>query len=106
MRIIAWTAFKARDGNPYNWLLYTHIRALGVDVDEFSLARMLRNKYAIWHLHWPEHFLNYSSAPKAFAKTLALLLLMDWARARGTKIVWTVHNVSAHERLYPRLEPW
>ena len=104
MRVLAWTAFKARDENPYNWLLYTHVRALGVEVDEFSPARMLRNKYAIWHLHWPEHFLNHTSAPKAFAKTQALLLLMDWARARGTKLVWTVHNLSAHECIYPRQE--
>ena len=106
MRILAWPAFKTRDGNPYNWLLYTNISALGVDVDEFSPGRVLRNKYAIWHLHWPEYFLNSTSALKAFAETQALLLLMDWARARGTKTVWTVHNLSGHERFHPRLESW
>lgn len=106
MRILARPAFKGRSGNPYNWLLYTDIQEYGVCVDEFSHIRLLSNKYAIWHLHWPELPLNNQSLIKAFVKIKALLLQLDWARSRGIKTVWTVHNLSAHEQLYPELEAW
>ena len=39
-------------------------------------------------------------------KSQAVLSLIDFARSRGTKIVWTVHNLASHERRYPRLEKW
>ena len=32
--------------------------------------------------------------------------LMDALRVRGTKIIWTVHNLKAHEGQHPRLEQW
>ena len=107
MRVLAWPAFNSRGDNPYCWLLYTNIESLpGVEVEEFSPGRVLRNRYAIWHLHWPELLLNSANPLAALAKTRALLLLIDWARARGIKVVWTVHNLSAHERQHPRLEAW
>ena len=106
MRVLAQPAFKDRNDNPYTWLLYTHMAALGVDVDEFSPRRLLQNNYIIWHRHWPERNLNDTNVLRAIAKTQALLLLMKSVRSRGVKIVWSVHNLSAHERLYPQLEAW
>jgi len=31
---------------------------------------------------------------------------MDWARAQGVRTIWTIHNLFAHEQLYPKLEAW
>lgn len=106
MRLLAQPAFKSRDDNPYTWLLYTHVAALGVHVDEFSPRRLLQNNYTIWHRHWPERNLNDTNLVRAIAKTQALLLLMQQARARKVKIVWSVHNLAAHEQLYPQVEVW
>lgn len=106
MRIIAEPAFKNRVYNPYNWLLYTSMKNLGVYVDEFSPFQLLRNQYRIWHLHWPELPLNEKNIVKAIVKTQALILQMDWARLRGVKTIWTAHNLSAHERFHPKLEAW
>ncbi|NEN97476.1 MAG: glycosyltransferase family 4 protein [Moorea sp. SIO1F2] len=106
MKIIAQPAFKDRDKNPYTWLVYTHLATLGVDVHEFSPKKLLINHYSIWHRHWPERNLNEPNFFRAIAKTLALLFLMILARWRGTKIVWTVHNLASHEQLYPQLEAW
>ncbi|HEY9832426.1 MAG TPA: glycosyltransferase [Stenomitos sp.] len=106
MNIIAMPAFENRDKNPYNWLLYTSMKDLGVKVDEFSSLSLLRNRYAIWHLHWPDGPLNYRNPLKAFLKIQALLLQIDWARSQGVKIVWTVHNLANHEKRYPKLEAW
>jgi beta-1,4-mannosyltransferase len=58
------------------------------------------------HVHWPEGHLNQASLVQALRRSLSRLALMRWARARGTKIVWTVHNLYAHERRHPRLERW
>jgi glycosyltransferase involved in cell wall biosynthesis len=33
-----------------------------------------------------------------------LLTGIDWARARGAKLVWTVHNLAAHGRKFPEAE--
>jgi len=105
LRVLAWPAFNTREQNPYAYLLYTHMQ--GAEVEEFSIAKLLTRRYDVWHIHWPEMFLNVEkTAAAAGLKTQAVLSLIDFARRRGTKIVWTVHNLGSHERRYPRLEKW
>lgn len=106
MRILAWPAFVNRRNNPYNWLLYTHMKKQGVQVDEFSLWHLLRGKCAIWHLHWPESLMNFRYPSLANGCAVAFLRLLDAARARGTRIVWTIHNLAAHDSQQPFLEGW
>lgn len=107
MRVLAWPAYLNRFLNPYNWLLYTHMSRLGARVDEFSPTRLLRGgRYRIWHLHWPDFILNQTSRRIATAWLAFLLRSMDAARRRGVKVVWTVHNLRAHEGCHPALERW
>ncbi|MBX6361871.1 MAG: glycosyltransferase [Acidobacterium ailaaui] len=103
MRIAASPAFKLRHYNPYTWLLYKN---MPVQVDEFSWFD-LRSKYDILHLHWPESDINASNNPLiAFARTRWKLFVIDYLKTRGTKLIWTVHNLKSHESLHPRLEHW
>jgi beta-1,4-mannosyltransferase len=105
LRVIARPAFGVRVGNPYTWLLYTRLEAVGgVVVDEYSGMRLLRSRYDVFHVHWPEGHLNDANPVRALRRTLSGLTLLRWVRSRGTKVVWTVHNLHAHECLYPRLE--
>jgi glycosyltransferase involved in cell wall biosynthesis len=105
LRILAWPAFKTRGQNPYAYLLYSHMQ--GAEVDEFSIANVITRRYDVWHMHWPEMFLNVEkTVASAALKTLVVLTLIDFARRRGTKIMWTVHNLASHERRYPRVEKW
>lgn len=107
MRVLAWPAYVNRFLNPYNWLLYTHMARLGARVDEFSPTRLFgAERYGVWHLHWPDFILNQRSARVARGWLAALLRSIDAARARGVKVVWTVHNLRAHEGLHPSLERW
>lgn len=106
MQVLARPAFSSRKENPYNWLLYTYMKDLGVGVDEFSLKCAIASNYKICHLHWPELPLNNRNLLKALIKAQALLLQLDWARSRGAKTLWTVHNLAAHEQFYPQLEAW
>jgi beta-1,4-mannosyltransferase len=104
LRIIARPGFGHRGANPYTWLLYSHLEARGVKVDDYGWRRLLRHRYDIWHLHWPEGHLNDRSAVLALRRTASELSLIRWARARGTRIVWTIHNLRAHEGYHPALE--
>ncbi|MCU1315414.1 MAG: glycosyltransferase [Candidatus Acidoferrum typicum] len=104
MRILAWPAQKFRSTNPYTYLLYRGMERLGISVEEFSTARLLAGRHDIWHIHWPEHFLNGSGKLQARAKALAIPALMDAAHALGTRIIWTTHNLYAHEHLRPEIE--
>lgn len=90
--------------NPYPYLLYRGMEELGVSVEEFSTARLLTARNDIWHIHWPEHFLNRKANLQAITKARAIPALMDVAHALGTRIIWTTHNLCAHERLRPEIE--
>ncbi len=104
MKIVAAPAFKNRSSNPYNWLLYTNMQA---EVSEFSYRIAPDGTYTILHFHWPERELCTRWNPFIIWLRLWLKLftIRRW-RAKGTKVVWTVHNLGSHERAYPRLERW
>ncbi|MCX7826087.1 MAG: glycosyltransferase family 4 protein [Verrucomicrobiae bacterium] len=104
MRVMGWPAFKNRAHNPYNSLLYRPMAGLGVRVDEFDAGRLLRGGYDVLHLHWPDASLNLRSSMKCFVRTCLMLGLLRLARLRGTKLVWTMHNLKSHEAPHPRVE--
>jgi beta-1,4-mannosyltransferase len=104
LRVLAWPA-HARD-NPYNTLLYGALRRQGVDVVDFVPRALLGRRAAIWHLHWVEAFWNRRALVRAAWRAAAILAMVRVARWRGTRIVWTVHNLHTHERRHPRLERW
>jgi glycosyltransferase involved in cell wall biosynthesis len=104
LRVLAWPAFENKTGNPYNRLLYEAVEEEGVTVDEFRLSAALRGGYDLWHVHWPDDFLSYAAPVKAATYVAAELVLMALAKARGTRIVWTAHDLGPHESRHPWLE--
>jgi beta-1,4-mannosyltransferase len=100
-RVLGWPAFKPDTGNPYNGLLYGAIERRGARVDEFAVGKLLRGRYDVWHIHWPERIAHSGLAVVRLAVFAALVLL---AKVRGTRIVWTVHNLEGHARRHPGLE--
>ncbi len=107
MKIIAWPAFKTRYKNPYNWLLYSEMVKQGVTVTEFSLSKLLLQQHNIFHLHWVmENIVRHPNEFLAALRALTMLLAIDWVRARGTKIVWTIHDQNPHSILHPQLAAW
>jgi beta-1,4-mannosyltransferase len=103
--VLGWPAFENRAEQPYNALLYTALRALGVRVAEHSTARVLSGRYSILHLHWPDRRIRARGVAAAVARSAALLALLDVAHARGMRVIWTVHNLQAHDGTHrPRLE--
>jgi beta-1,4-mannosyltransferase len=105
MQVLIFPNDKSKIGNPYCGLLYSNMEKLGVVTEAFTPMRAVSGRYDIFHLHWPEYYLGQPPL-KALAGTLGLLAIVLWLRCRGTRIVWTVHNIHSHKRLYPKVEPW
>ncbi|MDQ3555691.1 MAG: glycosyltransferase [Gemmatimonadota bacterium] len=97
LRVLGWPAFRNRADQPYNALLYEHLCGLGVRVEEFSATRALTGKCDVLHLHWPDRRVRDPHLLAALARSGALLALLDAVRLRGTRTVWTAHNLQAHD---------
>lgn len=103
MRVIARPAWRNRGQNPYNALLYDALQSQGVEVMEYFGGRWLCGRQDVLHVHWPESVFNHALLG-AWLNSQTLLRAMDLLRARGTRCVWTAHNLAAHERLHPKAE--
>lgn len=102
--MLAWPAYDNQDLNPYNALLYSHLTQLGVVTDDWSRRRLRSGCYDVLHLHWPEWALLERRTTRAFSNLMRWAADLRRCRARGIKIVWTVHNLRSHARLHPWLE--
>ncbi len=103
LRVLAWPAFHTKAGNPYNWQLYTHLQQQGVYVEEYSFVKLLSGTYHIFHVHWPEWQISQQSFLISLLRFIRFMIMLELARAKGIRIVWTVHNVGLHENYHPKL---
>ena len=101
-------------GNPYLDLLAGGLAEHGVRVDmargaghvlPFVAASLGKRRPDVFHLHWTQPYLYWPRAgrpsPLLGWRLLAQLRLL---RRRGIRIVWTLHNIAAHESDDPALE--
>ena len=67
-------------------------------VRDLHYGRLLVERTDVIHLHWPD--LSFLSGPRLYRHVCRLALFygsLALTRRRGTALVWTVHNVAAHE---------
>ncbi|MEV8268528.1 glycosyl transferase [Microbacterium sp. NPDC076911] len=62
----------------------------------FSWPAALFGTYDVFHVHWPEFLIRSRWRVVAFARRLLFRLLLVRLRARGTRIVRTIHNLEPH----------
>jgi glycosyltransferase involved in cell wall biosynthesis len=103
MRILAQPGIHSRL-NPYTMLLYTEFKRFGEQVNDYSWWKALRYRYDVYHLHWPEYYVAHPNPLKTYLGSAIYLLLVAWSRARGARIVWTIHNLGSHNQSRPRTE--
>jgi len=96
VKVLLYPARPWTGRNPYLDLLYEQF-PLDVRVEDFSYSRALRCRYQIVHVHWPERVLSALPRARSIVRAVALLAVLVWLRMRGTKLVWTVHNLEHHE---------
>ena len=107
MRILASPAFANKKINPYNALLYSNINAIARKqnhniVQEYSHKKAIFEKFDIVHFHWPDGYINQKNIFKTWQRTLLLSFILLVVKLKGSKIVWTVHNVTPHDAFHPR----
>lgn len=73
-------------------------------MDEFSAGKILKGKYDIFHIHWPERFFGSPIFLKALGKILIFFSILLIAKIKKTKIFWTIHNLKSHENYHPKME--
>lgn len=104
MRVLAWPGPRYVQ-QPYITQLYSQLTELGAEVTNFSAYAPMKKSFDVWHMHWPENRLMDPNPLWAGAQATRLFAEMHAARARGTKIIWTAHNLKQHEGRHPHLEP-
>lgn len=99
MKIIAWPSYSSCQENPYTLLLYKNIeKNENIEVYGFKNKLALSEKFDILHVHWPEAMLIRVQNPfLALLYVSKFILSVTVMKARGTKVVWTVHNFKSHE---------
>ncbi|MDY6946690.1 MAG: glycosyltransferase [Pseudomonadota bacterium] len=90
--------FPKHGDNPYLRSLAGSLETRAVQVEDFTFSRALKQRYDVLHIHWPDLHLHTQSSLRAIAKHARLALLFAFLRLRGTRIVWTIHNLEPHER--------
>ena len=109
MRVVAWPARAHRKRNPFQALLYDAVEnTCDVEIIEFGLKNWISAADAdILHIHWPDAFLAAGEGWRFWPRLLFLRLICTMARLRGTRVVWTAHNLKrAGQRNGDRLDRW
>ena len=93
--------FPKHGDNPYLRSLVESLEQRGMRVDDFSFTQALKQRYDVLHIHWPDLHLHARSSLRTLIKHARLALLFAFLRWRNTRIVWTLHNLTPHERHLP-----
>lgn len=106
VRVLAWPAFRKQAANPHAALLARELIALGTKVVDWTPARALLQPGDLWHVHHPDTVVYRRSLARSFFDAITFLGLLWLARLRGTRVVWTIHDLGSNDGLHPRLEAW
>lgn len=87
-----------------NTFLYKLLINDGVEVTGWNFRDLCFGRVKILHVHWPDNVLKPKNSFVVFLKLLSVILLFQFVRMIGIKIVWTAHNLRSHEQNHPWLE--
>lgn len=108
--ISAWPAFANEGSNPYNSIIYNAVLGEGYVINEFEFSSkyiidcLLNKKCKVIHFHWPNYIIFGKSVKKATLRLQVFFAFIHLMKTLGRKIVWTVHNLEAHESDFPALQ--
>ncbi len=103
MHVVAFPAYWNRALNPYNALLYEHLRPMVDGVSEYEHRRLMPREVDIFHVHWPDRVILGRNVFRSAARAILFLVRLALVKRKGAKIVWTVHNLAPHEEVASHL---
>ncbi|MBB1507798.1 hypothetical protein H5203_20315 [Pseudoalteromonas sp. SG41-1] len=68
-----------------------------------NLVNFFNFNFNIFHMHWPETYLNIKNPLKRYTFTLLIIIYISFIKILGKKVVWTVHNLKPHENYNERI---
>jgi len=80
------------------------IMSIGISKFPILGAMMVHNKPNVLHVHWTHPFLLSNNRVKSIIKSIRFIAEILILKILGIKVVWTVHNLLAHERQDQKLE--
>ncbi len=92
--------------NPYQKQLISALSELevlvqGIPHNKIYLPKEVKNQESeVLHLHWLHEYSHSSNRYKSFLKALKFVCGLIKLKISSTKIVWTAHNLKAHENLF------
>jgi len=96
--------------NQYQALLMSELEAMGHETinggggGRFIGVALREWKPDILHLHWTHPYMLRPSRLGTIMRSTRFLAALKVLRRRGTRIVWTLHNLSNHEKHQVQLE--
>ena len=96
--------------NPYIGQLQEHLRRRGVDARTvqprtlFLLSWLRQGRARVLHLHWLRWFFMRPAALNTACRLALFLFQLLLCRLMGLRLIWTAHNVTAHDSPNPRLD--
>jgi beta-1,4-mannosyltransferase len=75
-----------------------------VKITNYNFIRSFFSRADLFHVHWVDELVVGVRWPKHIIKVSLFLAYVLLCKMLGRPIVWTVHNVGAHESNYPLLE--
>jgi beta-1,4-mannosyltransferase len=97
VRVLSLPARRNKARNPYNFLLSEALSNQGCLVADLDRRGVYLEGWDVFHIHWPQN-VAAGKLVRATRKSLGLLIQLSTQRLRGTRIVWTVHNVRGHSQ--------
>lgn len=98
-------------GNPYQKLLYSEIEAAGIPCNglrgkdfTFQWIWRSRSEYRYIHLHWLNGVYDPLKSGLTHLKALLFIAKIVFSRLLGYKLLWTAHNLIAHESANIKLD--
>lgn len=98
-----------RRSNPYQSLLYAALPSRRAVFEDLAAAhaRLRRKGNGIFHLHWTAPLFKGIWTEETFYEhAKAYLEQLTAYQADGGRILWTIHNVLPHVRLFKEAEIW
>ncbi|WP_062305603.1 glycosyltransferase [Demequina subtropica] len=93
--------------NPFLNIVYLDATLGGADIQSaLTMGDLVRRvpqltSGDVLHLHWPRPIVDAAeSEEEAWANIDTVATLLDEARARGVRVLWTVHNALSHDTNY------
>ena len=108
--IFAYPAPTVQDQNPYLKLFYGAVKAqTNAEISRLQYndgwldetAGLNRTSLKLIHFHWPENMFAFEQSPntvKRIRNVIGFFRYLKRAKRLGFRIVWTVHNLTPHEK--------